>query len=178
MDKFARGFTSGLLLAAAALCAGCSGAGGILTGSTAAADAPGSINSEDPAARPFAVAWTSARAQRCGFYFDSAKLRASYLAFEAKQSAPDQLAKAEKTYDSTFKTIRERVTEDTDYCSDKKSADIKKDLSRHLAGDFTPNLPKAKVAESCFLFTCGGGQERQWSAEGFWAEQAARNSGR
>jgi hypothetical protein len=177
MHRFARGFAFGLLLVAAGL-AGCSGASGLLTGSTAAADSPGSASNEDPAARPIAVAWTSARAQRCGFYFDPAKLRASYLAFEARQSPPDQLAKAEKTYDSTYKTIRERVAAEPEYCSDKKSADIKKDLTRHLAGDFTPNFPKAKVAETCFLFTCGGGSERPWSAEGFWAEQAARNSGR
>ncbi len=178
MDRFAHALASGLLLAAVALCAGCSGGGGILTGSTAAADAPGSLNNEDPAARPIAVAWTSARAQRCGFYFDPAKLRASYLSFEAKQSAPDQLAKAEKTYDSTFKTIRERVAADPEYCSERKSAEIKKDLTRHLTGDFTPNFPKAKVAETCFLFMCGGGEERAWSPDRFWAEQAAKQSGR
>jgi hypothetical protein len=178
MDRFAHALASGLLLAAAALCAGCSGASGLLTGSTAAADTPGSLNNEDPAARPIAVAWTSARAHRCGFYFDPAKLRASYLAFEAKQSAPDQYAKAEKTYDSTFKTIRERAAADPEYCSERKSAEIKKDLTRHLAGDFAPNFPKAKVAETCFLFACGGDDGRKWTAEGFWAEQAARNSGR
>ena len=59
-----------------------------------------------------AVAWTSARAQRCGFYFDPAKLRASYLAYEARQSPPGQLANVEKTYDTTFKSIRERVGQD------------------------------------------------------------------
>jgi hypothetical protein len=175
MNRFGRSFAFALMLATAGL-AGCSGASGILTGSTAAADEPGSLSNEDPTARPIAVAWTSARAQRCGFYFDPTKLRASYLAFEAKKSAPDQLAKAEKTYDSTFKTIRERVAADPEYCSDKKSADIKKDLTRHLAGDFAPNFPNAKVAETCWLL-CGG-EEKAWSPDRFWAEQNARNSGR
>ena len=179
MDRFARGVASGLLLAAAGVLAGCSGGmSGFLGGAApAAADAPGTISNENPMARPIAVAWTSARAQRCGFYFDAAKLRTSYLAFEAKQSAPEQLAKAEETYDSTFKSIRERVTEDPDYCSDAKSADIKKDLNRHLAGDFAPNFPKAKAVESCGFFGCGGSSSESWSAEKFWEEQNKRNSG-
>jgi hypothetical protein len=102
MDRFARAFVSVLLLATAGLASGCGSGTGLLTGSTsAAADAPATLNNDDPAARPIAVAWTSARAQRCGFYFDPAKLRTSYLAYESRQPSGD-IAKAEKTYDSTF----------------------------------------------------------------------------
>src|SRR5262245_17393492 len=131
MDRFARGFVFGLLLIAAGL-AGCGGSGsGLLTGATAApADAPGAPTPEDPMVRPFAVAWTSARAQRCGFNFDSAKLRDSYLAYEARESPPDQLAKAEKVYDLTFRSIRTTAGANPDYCTDTKSAAIKKDLVR------------------------------------------------
>src|SRR5512145_1854197 len=75
MDRFARELVSGLLLAAAVVCAGCSGASGLF-GTSAAADGPGTMNNDNPIARPIAVAWTSARAQRCGFFFDPAKLRA------------------------------------------------------------------------------------------------------
>jgi|SRR5262245_56346269 hypothetical protein len=177
MDRFARGVVSLLLLTAAGLGAGCSGAGGLITGSTpAAADAPGTLNNDDPSARPMAVAWTSARAQRCGFYFDAAKLRSSYLAFEAKQSGADQRAKAEKVYDSTFQTIRQRVGSEPDYCTDAKSADIKKDLSRHLAGDFRPDFPKPKVAESCGFFGCGGSSEEKFSSDKFWQDQERRRA--
>ena len=104
--------------------------------------------------RPFAVAWTSARAQRCGFNFDPGKLRGSYLAYEARQSPPDQLAKAERTYDSTYKVIRANAGADPDYCTDSKSAEIKKDLTRHLAGDFKPDLPAPKKQETCGFFGC------------------------
>jgi hypothetical protein len=41
MNRLARAFVSVLLLAAAGLVAGCSSGGGLLTGSTPAADAPG-----------------------------------------------------------------------------------------------------------------------------------------
>jgi hypothetical protein len=178
MDRFAQRLASGLLLVAAAVLVGCSGgASGLLGGDTTAADAPGAgLKNDDPAMRPVGVAWTAARAQRCGFYFDPAKLRSSYLVYEARQSSPEQLAKAEKSYDSTFKSIREKVASDPDYCSDGKSAEIKKDLTRHLAGDFTPNFPKPKVVASCGLFGCGG-DEKPWTADKFWQEQEKKNSG-
>src|SRR5262245_39148282 len=103
MDRFAQRFASGLMLAAGGLVAGCSGgASGLLGGSASAAPdgAGASLNNDDPAARPVAVAWTAARAQRCGFFFDPTKLKSSYLRYEARQSNPEQLAKAEKSYDS------------------------------------------------------------------------------
>jgi hypothetical protein len=175
MDRFAEATAIGLLLAAIAL-AGCNGgASGLLTGATAA-DAPGKLSNEDPLARPIAVAWTSARAHRCGFYFDPAKLKASYLAFEAKQSGGDQVAKAEKTYDTTFRTIRQRVASDPDYCSDRKSAEIKADLQRHLAGDFTPKLPQPKKEESCGFFGCVDASDQKWTPEKFWEEQAKKDN--
>jgi hypothetical protein len=169
------------LLAAAGLQAGCtSGASELLTGTTTvAADAPGKLTDEDPLARPIAVAWTSARAHRCGFYFDPTKLRASYLSYEAKQANAEQLAKAEKTYDATFKTIRERVASDPDYCTNQKSAEIKADLQRHLAGDFTPKLPKPKKAqEGCGFFGCPEAKPETWDAQKWWEDEAKRRQGR
>jgi len=174
MDRFAQAIASGLLLAAAGLHAGCgSSASGLITGTApAAADAPGSLINEDPRARPIAVAWTSARAHRCGFYFDPTKLRASYLAYEAKQAGAEQLTKAEKSYDATFKVIRGRVSSDPDYCSDRKTAEIKADLQRHLAGDFTPKLPQPKKVESCGFFGCGdGSSDEPFDAKKYWEDQ-------
>jgi hypothetical protein len=178
MDRFAKATAFGLLLAAAAVFAGCSGASGFLTGSAAGADAPGKLGNDDPMARPIAVAWTSARAARCGFHFDPAKLKASYLAYEAKQSGPDQLAKAEKGYDTTFKTIRARVSSDPDYCTNRKSAEIKADLTRHLAGDFTPKLPQPQQVEGCGFFGCAEARPEAWDAKKWWEDEAAKRAGR
>lgn len=181
MVRFAHVLASGLLLAGTALAAGCgSSASGLMTGSTASADMPGSISNEDPLARPIGVAWTSARAHRCGFYFDPTKLRTSYLAYEAKQSSAEQLAKAEQTYDSTFKVIRERVGADPDYCTDKKGVEIKANLQRHLAGDFAPNFPKAKKVESCGLFGCGStsSSSEKWDSQKWWEDEAKKRMGR
>ena len=156
MDRFAQILTSSALLASAVLLAACgNSASGLTTGATpAAGDLPVALSNEDPLARPVGVAWTSARAQRCGFYFDAAKLRASYLAYEAKKSDAQLLAKAEKSYDSTLKVIRDRISNDPDYCTDKKSTEIKTHLQRHLAGDFTAMLPQAKKVETCGMWGC------------------------
>lgn len=174
MLRFARPFSLSLLLAAAGVVAGCSGGGGnIITGTTASAtESPGALPPENPLARPTGIAWTSARAEKCGFYFDSTKLRASYLAYEAKQSPPDQMPKLQQAYDNTFKMIGQRVTADPDYCTDRKSAEIKAELTRHLAGDFTVKpIPKPK--EECGFLGCldTPKSDEAWDTKKFWKEE-------
>lgn len=156
MTRFGRSMAALTLLMGGGLLAACSNsAGGLVTGSNQTdGEVPGGITNASPLARPIGVAWTSARAQRCGFYFDATKLRASYLAYEAKQGNAEQLSKAEKSYDATFKTIRERVSADPDYCTDAKGNAIKADLQRHLAGDFSPKFPEPKKVEACPFLGC------------------------
>lgn len=174
MQRLAPSLGAALLLGAAALQAGCGNGASSLTTSALPGDAP-PITNEDPMARPAAVAWTSARAKRCGFYFDPAKLRASYLTYESRQGAAgEQLAKIEKSYDTTFKVISDRVSSEADYCTEKKGAEIKAHLERHLAGDYAANFPKPKVAESCGFFGCGGDtstSDDPFSAKDFWKKQ-------
>jgi len=183
MPRFAHPLALSLLVAVAAVAAGCSGGAGLITGSTASAtEAPGALPPESPLARPTGVAWTSARAEKCGFYFDSAKLRASYLAYEAKQSTPDQLAKAQQAYDSTYKVIGQRVAADPDYCSDRKSADIKAELTRHLAGDFTAKVVVAKKEENCGWLGMGctpaARPDEKWDSEKWWKDESTKRMGR
>jgi hypothetical protein len=181
MQRFDRTLLCSLLLTGAVVLSGCgSSAGGLMTGSTEPnPENPGSISNDNPLARPMAVAWTSARAEKCGFHFDPAKLRASYLAYEAKQSPPDQLGKAQQVYDTTFKSIGQRIATNPEYCSDRKSADIKVDLQRHLAGDFTPKLPQPKKVESCGLFGCSvAATEEKWDTEKWWSDEAKKRMGR
>src|SRR5438093_991203 len=123
MNRFAQGLAAALLLGTTALHAGCgSSANSLTTGSNALpADAPGALSNADPMARPVAVAWTSARAKRCGFYFDPAKLKINYLSYERTQGASnEQLANIEKSYDTAFKTTSDRISGDAGYCSDRK----------------------------------------------------------
>lgn len=179
MTRFVPVLAYALLPFVAVTVAACNSGGGLITGSTAApaADSPDVFSNEHPLARPFAVAWTSARAQKCGFYFDPAKLRASYLAYEGQQSSPEHLAKAQQTYDATFNLIAQRLASNAEYCSDRKSAEIKVDLQRHLAGDFTPKLPPPKKADPCGFFGCAP-KEEKWDPQKWWEDEAKKRMGR
>ena len=170
MHRFANGLVMAMLLVVAGLAAACSGglAGGMTT--VEDPDAPAGIRNDSPMARPVAVAWTAARAKRCGFYFDSGRLRTSYLAYEAGQGgAREKLAEIEKSYDTTFKVISDKVTADAGYCTDRKSAEIKADLQRHLAGDYAPRLPQPKLVQACGVFGCPTQvSEQPFNTRGFW----------
>jgi hypothetical protein len=173
MHRFARILTAGLLLAGAPLAAGCGGnAAGLTTSSTAPSDSKIPSN-DDPMARPTFVAWTSARAKRCGFFFDPAKLKANYLAFESKQGQGANLANIEKVYDQTFKSTSDSAWAQEDYCSERKGTDIKQELARHLAGDYTPNFPKPKVVADCGIFGCSAASEEPFDSKKFWQKSDA-----
>lgn len=139
--------------AMALLLAGCSGSGsGLTTGSLV----PGfkAPPPDQPTERAIMVAATSARATRCGYNFDPARLRAAYLAHEAGLgTSVEALAKVERSYDYTRDTIAKRVAENENFCDDEKTADIKRELTRHMAGDFT--LPLKRVAPA----TAAGGTQ-------------------
>lgn len=134
---------------ATALVACSSGQGsGVTTGSVLGGDpavngdqAPTSTN--DPMARPIHIGWVTARAQRCGFHFDPAKVKASYFAYESAQGATgDQLNRIQRAYDYSHSSISQRVKGDADYCDSKRSVEIKEHLGKVLAGDYSVPPPK------------------------------------
>ena len=79
-----------IFAASALVLAGCSSSGGLTTASlmgggnaseaSASAAAPAGPPPSDPTSRTLQVAATSARATRCGFYFDPERLKSSFLA--------------------------------------------------------------------------------------------------
>ncbi len=104
-------------------------------------------NQDQQTARAIQVAWTSARASKCKFYFNDQKLKSSLIAYETRlQPDPAVLQKISQTYDYTRNTISQRIAANDEFCSKRKIEEIRKDLNRHLAGDFTP-APKRQVAE-------------------------------
>lgn len=138
--------------------AGCSGAPNLSTGSLfgggdkpAAPVAP--VVKNDPSARAFQVGTTSARALKCGFNFDVAKLKNQYLASEAATAGAGELPKIEQTYDVAFRAVAKAVSgQKAEYCSELKTAEIKLALARHLSGDYTPAAPRQQVAGEEGLF--------------------------
>jgi hypothetical protein len=131
--------------------AGCSGASNLLkTGSLTGSDskpaeaAPQVQN--DPATRALQVGSTSARALKCGFNFDPVKLRTQFLAAESAID-PANVQKAQTIYDTAYRGVSRGVaTKGEEYCTSSKVAMIKSALTRHMAGDYTPD-PPAPVAE-------------------------------
>lgn len=169
---------SGLVLA------GCSGGltTASLTGSSpsqVAAPTPPPVTSTD---RALQVASASARAVKCGYYFDASKLKATYMASEAQGgAAADQLQKIDREYEYTRTAVTNQIAKQPDYCSDARTKEIKADLTRHLAGDFAPT---AKVRA-----TAGGGgwldgmtsdnsgrevMNPDWIKDPKWAERTKR----
>jgi hypothetical protein len=184
--------TSSLLASVVALAlAGCGSSSpqqGLTTASVLGESAaPGSgeklgVSNSDPLARPVQVAWTAARAKKCGFSFDPAKLKANYLATESRQGITGpQLANYEKSYDTTYAKIASNIAGESDYCSERKTAAIKTDLQRHLAGDYSPKLPEEKKVAGGGLFDGFASEERQntgpFNSKKFWEEQQAKKDG-
>ncbi len=146
---------------------------------SASGDRPG-ITKDDPMARPVQVAWTSARAQKCGFNFDASKLKANYVASEQRGGADTaRLGNIDKTYDMTLAKIKSSIQEADSYCTDKQSAAIKADLTRHLGGNYEPNFPEdKKVADGGFFAKAADQTNHGTFNQGsFWRDLDDKKSG-
>lgn len=152
---------AGSMLALVALAlAGCGASSSSLlsTGSLLGEDKPAAPVNDAPA-RAFQVGTVSARAVKCGFNFDPAKLKANYLAFERQQPSGQDIAKVERMYDVSFNAVAKAVAAEGEYCTDAKTRTIKADLGRHLAGDYTPSPPPPQEDDGLFSGWGSGGSE-------------------
>lgn len=143
----------------AASLAGCGGAPSLSTGSLfgSSEEAKPAAPVNDPSVRAFQVGTVSARAIKCGFNFDPAKLKASYLMYESKQPGGGDLAKIERIYDVSFNGVAKAVAGEANYCTTLKTKQIKADLNRHLVGDYTPTPKRDEPQEEGIFSGWGGG---------------------
>jgi hypothetical protein len=99
----------------------------------------------DPQRRAIKVAEVSARAEKCGYNFDPARLRTNYLASEAQQGLdPAMMTKVTSTYDLARQTTWREIAADEDYCTNSRTANIKTSLSKFLSNDFVIAEDKTK----------------------------------
>jgi len=118
------------------------------TSQTSAAPAAPAVT---PLDRTVQVAAVSARAQKCGYVFSPGDLKANYLAFETAQGGtPEAVASLGPRYDFTKRRIASRISADPNYCDDARTAQIKADLNRHLAGDFTPRKVRRGIEKAWY----------------------------
>jgi hypothetical protein len=95
------------------------------------------VRPNDPLARPTQVAWTSARATRCGFVFNPQQLRSNYLAYESRFGhGQARMAKTTHAYDYTLESVFQQIKNDQGYCTKDRLDAIRVDLNRHLSGDY------------------------------------------
>ena len=121
------------------LVAGCSGTANLTTSALNGSGNAGEVKPSSQMDRALHIASTSARAQRCGFYFDAAQLRGQFLANEIQRGATaDVAANIERAYDFTHRRISAKVNKSANYCSAARNASIKKALNVALGGNFEP----------------------------------------
>ncbi len=130
-----------------------------------------------PTDRAFQVGSVTARATKCGYNFDPARIKANYVAYESSLGAtPDDIAKIEKIYTVAFNGITKAAATEENYCNEKKTKEIKADLTKLLAGDYSPTPRKVAAAEDQGLLggMFGGGSSSD--SEGFKATLPTDNS--
>jgi hypothetical protein len=142
-------------LATSGLCGCGSSLPSLTTGSLFGAKAAPAVAQNDPVSRAMDVAATSARAVKCGYNFDPAKLKNQYVTSETTAN-PADAAKLTQVYDTAFNGVSKALTEQPDYCTAAKTAKIKQALNRHLAGDYTP-APPEPVADTGIFSGFGSG---------------------
>lgn len=126
-----------LLLSACGTVSSLGGGGGNDGGGASTGLASFTRGSKDALERPTRVGWTSARASRCGFVFDPARLRASYLSYEQSAgNSPKQMQKIQEAYDYALESVASEANKDPNYCTRQRVDEIRADLNRYLAGDF------------------------------------------
>lgn len=117
-----------------------------------------------PASRALQVGGTAARATKCGYNFDANKLRSNYLAYEATQAPGADQSQTVATYDTAYNGVSKAAGSQSGYCSEGKTKEIKMALTRHLAGDYSPDPPKPKDDDVGILSGWGGGSSSSESS--------------
>ncbi len=108
---------AGMIVAFVAVAlAGCSAGSGLTTGALLGEDKPAAPVNDGPS-RAFQVGTASARAVKCGFNFDPAKLKTNYIAYEKQQPGGQDVSKVERIYDVSFNGVAKAVAAEGDYCS-------------------------------------------------------------
>lgn len=127
------------VLAAAGFATAACSSGPLTTSSIlGGSSAPPKAAANDTSSRTLQVASTSARAVKCGYYFDPGRLRAGFMAAEAAAAPGVDMGKVEQTYDMTFRRVAASIEKADDFCTEDQTREIKSDLTRHLAGDYAP----------------------------------------
>ena len=138
---------------------------------SAVAATPAAVVAEGPLDKAIHVGWTMARAQKCGFFFEPQKVHSNFLAYETQRGVSDQdVKRRDLTVRYTRAKVAKQIAPIEDYCSRTVLTEVREDLPKFLAGDFSgpARLPPVKNKEEGGLFaslTSGSTGVRQMTRE-------------
>ncbi len=112
---------------------------------------------DTPTNRAVQVGITAARATKCGFNFDAAKVKSGFLASQAQAGSPvDEMAKLEKIYQSSYNAVARSAAQKDGYCNAQRNQMVKADLGQLLAGNYAPQRMHPREEDDPGLFSFGG----------------------
>jgi hypothetical protein len=77
--------------------------------------------------------------------FNPEQLRSDFLAAEIRSGIPqEQMQKIAQAYDYTRESVLATIKDDLRYCNKERTAAIRRDLNRYLAGDYAPTARMAQ----------------------------------
>lgn len=145
-----------IAIATSALLTACSGAGtGLSTGSlfgSKQAETVAAAPVETASMRAAQVGAVSARAAKCGYNFDPVRLKTGFLAAESQKGvSTEELGRTEREFDTIRVKVAATLAANPDFCTDGKTREIKTDLTRHMAGDYSVPVNQQKVIDERLL---------------------------
>jgi len=112
---------------------------------------PGPVVVVDPMRRAVKIAELSAKAEKCGYNFDAARLRTAFLANEVQQGLDAAATtKLTNTYDLARQLTLREIGEGEGYCTAARTDAIKPALRQVLAGNFVVTEVPTKQSTGVF----------------------------
>jgi len=132
---------------------------------------------DDPIERAVHVGATSARAQKCGYYFDPSQLKANFLTSETNRTPlPGMQGKLENAYNFSHNKITASIANAENYCTPDQTSKIKNNLTRYLAGDFSLPQKKQTATGGGFFETYADDEKQEkFSSETFYDPMTSSN---
>lgn len=109
----------------------------------------GSSRDENPAGggsnTAVQLAWTVARAEKCGFVYQPNMLVSNWLNHEGRTGG--DIGARRQAYEFAYRRFQATLAKNPKYCNDKRIAETRRDLNRHMEGDYSPGLPPSVEEE-------------------------------
>ncbi len=91
------------------------------------------------------LAWTSARAEKCGFVYQPNMLVSNWVNQEGRTGG--DVGARRQAYEFAFRRFQATLAKNPKYCTQARIAETRRDLNRHMEGDYSPGPPPSVEEE-------------------------------